>query len=186
MVQKARLYTKTGDEGTTGLVGGSRVKKNHIRLEAYGTIDELNSAIGIVRSNALSSEITHWLEQIQHKLFDIGSRLASDEKGLALTAGLEILPKHITMLEKAIDEMEATLPELRHFILPGGEPVSAQCHAARTICRRAERRLLDFAEKNQVQPETIIYINRLSDFLFVLARRISHDKNAVELAWKKE
>ncbi len=176
MAKKLKLYTKTGDDGTTGLVGGSRVKKYDLRLEAYGTVDELNAAVGLIRSNDLSKEISDLLIKIQNKLFNIGSRLASDEKGDAFTANLSITPKHIEELEKAIDMLEEQLPEIKHFVLPGGEMVSAQCHVARTICRRAERRILEFAEKEPVQSEIIIYMNRLSDFLFVLARKIASDR----------
>ncbi len=186
MAKNIKLYTKTGDDGTTGLVGGTRVKKYDLRLEAYGTVDELNAAIGLIRSNELAEEISKLLIRIQNKLFNIGSRLASDEKGEALTAGLAILPKHIEELEKAIDEFEGHVPEITHFVLPGGEQVSAQCHVARTICRRAERRILEFAEKNKVQTEIIIYINRLSDFLFALARKITYDKNSNEVKWEKD
>lgn len=186
MAKQVKLYTKTGDDGTTGLVGGTRIKKYALRLEAYGTVDELNAAIGLIRSNELPDEILKLLIQIQNKLFNVGSRLASDEKGNAITSGLSILQKHIEELEKAIDELEKHLPEIKNFVLPGGEPVSAQCHLARTICRRAERRILEFAEKETVQPEIIIYINRLSDFLFVLARKMAFDKNVDEVRWKKD
>ncbi len=186
MAKNAKLYTKTGDDGTTGLVGGTRVKKYDLRLEAYGTIDELNAAIGLIRSNDLPDEIINLLIRIQNKLFNIGSRLASDEKGNAFTADLSISGKHIEELESAIDKFEEQLPEIKHFVLPGGEMVSAQCHVARTICRRAERRILEFAEKEPVQPEIIIYVNRLSDFLFVLARKIAYDKNSAEVKWKKD
>ncbi len=186
MAKKFKVYTKTGDDGTTGLVGGSRVKKYDLRLEAYGTIDELNAAIGLVRSNDLPEEITTILIKIQNKLFNIGSRLASDEKGNDLTSDLSITQQNIEELENVIDNFEGQLPEIRHFVLPGGDLVSAQCHVARTICRRAERRILEFAEKNPVQTEIIVYINRLSDFLFVLARKIAFNKNSNEVKWEKD
>ena len=186
MAKNVKLYTKTGDDGTTGLVGGNRVKKYDLRLEAYGTVDELNAVVGLIRSNELPEEISKLLIQIQNKLFNIGSRLASDEKGDEFTSELSIKTLHIEALEKAIDDFENQLPEIKHFILPGGEMISAQCHLARTICRRAERRILEFAEKNKVQHEILIYINRLSDFLFVLARKLAYDKNANDIKWEKD
>lgn len=186
MKKEFKVYTKTGDDGTTGLVGGTRVKKYDARLEAYGTVDELNASIGVLRSCDLPDNISNLLVQIQNKLFNIGSRLASDEKGEAFTAGLIITEEHIKILENAIDKFEESLPELTHFILPGGELVVAHCHVARTVCRRAERRILEFSEIQPVQPETIKYINRLSDFLFVLARKIALDKNVDEVKWTKD
>lgn len=186
MGKEFKVYTKTGDDGTTGLVGGTRVKKYDARLEAYGTVDELNASIGVIRSFNLGDDILNLLIQIQNKLFNIGSRLASDEKGDAFTADLIISEEHIVILETAIDKFEEDLPKLTHFILPGGELAVAQCHVARTVCRRAERRILEFSESIPVQPEIIKYINRLSDFLFVLARKIAFDKNCIEEKWIKE
>lgn len=179
-----KVYTKTGDDGTTGLVGGNRVKKYDLRLECYGTIDELNASIGLIRSHEIEEELKGLLTQIQNKLFNIGSRLASDEKGEEFTAKLEIKREDIEVLEKAIDHFEETLPELRNFILPGGEVSVAQCHMARTICRRAERRIVEFSEQTHVQDDMIKYVNRLSDFLFVLARKLSHSKGIEETRWK--
>lgn len=181
-----KIYTKTGDDGTTGLVGGSRVKKNDVRLEAYGTVDELNAAIGFLRSTVIPFDVAELLIQVQNKLFNIGSRLASDEKGDSYTANLAISEENIKVLENAIDAYESKLPELTHFILPGGDVAVAQCHVARTICRRAERRILEFAEHSTVQEEMIKYVNRLSDFLFVLSRKLSFDKNIIEVGWKKD
>ena len=186
MAKKFKVYTKTGDDGTTGLVGGNRVKKYDARLEAYGTIDELNASIGVLRSFDLSDNVSELLIQIQNKLFNIGSLLASDEKGEAFTADLKITNKNILILENAIDEFEEHLPKLKGFVLPGGELSVAQCHVARTICRRAERRIVEFAERYHVNTETIKYINRLSDFLFVLARKLAFDKNFEELNWSKD
>jgi len=181
-----KIYTKTGDDGTTGLVGGSRVKKYDLRLEAYGTIDELNATIGVLLSSKLPKSVARKLSQIQNKLFNIGSMLASDEKGEAFTANLAITEANIYDLEVAIDECQNDLPELKQFILPGGDFSAAQCHVARTVCRRAERRILQFAEHSKVSAETIIYINRLSDFFFVLSRKLAYDANVEEVAWKKE
>lgn len=182
----AKIYTKTGDNGTTGLVGGNRVKKYDLRIEAYGTVDELNAAIGFLRSLNVTKEIINQLIHIQNKLFNIGSRLASDEKGDAYTASLKITDEDILLLENAIDNYQKELPELKGFALPGGEISVAQCHVSRTICRRAERRIIEFAEQNPVQPEILKYINRLSDFLFVLARKLSSDKNTEEVNWAKD
>lgn len=183
---KMKIYTKTGDDGTTGLIGGSRVKKYDSRLEAYGTVDELNASIGVLCSAGLPEDVVKILNQIQNKLFNIGSLLASDEKGAAFTASLAITGQHIKVLEDAIDEYQHELPELTHFILPGGNFATAQCHVVRTVCRRAERRILEFSELSAVKPEIVIYINRLSDFFFVLSRKLGFDNGMEELAWKKD
>lgn len=185
MGKEFKVYTKTGDDGTTGLVGGTRVKKYDTRLEAYGTVDELNASIGVLRSSELSSDLIQLLIQIQNKLFNIGSRLASDEKGDAFTVNLSITEKDINFLETSIDTFEEKLPLLTEFVLPGGELSVAQCHVARTVCRRAERRVLEFSENYPVQNEMIKYLNRLSDFLFVLSRKLTFDKNVEEVNWKK-
>jgi cob(I)alamin adenosyltransferase len=185
MAKDWKIYTKTGDDGTTGLVGGTRVKKYDVRLEAYGTVDELNAVIGVIRSYNLKGDDKNILIQIQNKLFNIGSRLASEIKGNEITAELAIKDEDILFLEKAIDGFEENLPELTQFILPGGEPTASQCHVARTVCRRAERRILEFAEQNAVQPELIKYINRLSDFFFVFARKLTADSGSEELPWKQ-
>ncbi len=185
MGKEFKVYTKTGDDGTTGLVGGTRVKKYDARLEAYGTVDELNASIGVIRSYEIPKDIIQILIQIQNKLFNIGSRLASDEKGDEFTSGLSITEKDINLLETSIDSFEEKLPALTEFVLPGGDLSVAQCHVARTVCRRAERRVLEFSEIYTVQNETIKYLNRLSDFLFVLARKLTYDKNVDEVNWKK-
>ncbi|WP_340112361.1 cob(I)yrinic acid a,c-diamide adenosyltransferase [Maribellus mangrovi] len=184
MAKEIKIYTKTGDDGTTGLVGGSRVKKYDLRLEAYGTVDELNAAIGLLRSFDVEEDIKDILIRIQNKLFNIGSRLASDEKGEEFTANLAIKTEDIDFLENAIDQFEKELPELKNFILPGGDLLVAQCHVARTICRRAERRIVEFAENEKVQAELIKYINRLSDFLFVLARISGLRRSVDETRWE--
>jgi cob(I)alamin adenosyltransferase len=185
MAKELKIYTKTGDDGSTGLVGGTRVKKYDVRLEAYGTVDELNAAIGVIRSYHISENLGKILVEIQNKLFNIGSRLASDEKGEEFTKKLSITENHISFLEKAIDEIEEELPELTHFILPGGDLAAAHCHVARTVCRRAERRILEFAEISGVEPETLKYMNRLSDFLFVLARKLNLHYKKNEIGWEK-
>ncbi len=186
MAKELKIYTKTGDDGTTGLIGGSRLKKYDLRLEAYGTIDELNAAIGVLRSAKLPEDVIAIINKIQNKLFNIGSLLASDEKGEAFTANLAITESDIKILEDAIDGYQNQLPVLTHFIIPGGNFSSAQCHVARTVCRRAERRILEFAEHSKVHPEIVIYINRLSDFFFVLSRKLGFDNNIEEVSWKKE
>ena len=181
-----KIYTKTGDDGTTGLVGGTRVKKYDVRLEAYGTVDELNANIGVIRSFGLLENDKDILAKIQNKLFNIGSRLASDKKGDEITSELSIKDDDILFLEKVIDEFEEDLPELTQFILPGGDAAAAQCHVARTVCRRAERRILEFSEHNAVQQELIKYINRLSDFFFVFARKLTVDSGLEEMPWKQD
>ncbi|MGC9353878.1 MAG: cob(I)yrinic acid a,c-diamide adenosyltransferase [Mariniphaga sp.] len=185
MAKELKIYTKTGDDGSTGLVGGTRVKKYDVRLEAYGTVDELNAAIGVIRSYNIPENLGKMLVEIQNKLFNIGSRLASDKKGEEFTKKLSITENHISFLEKAIDEIEEELPELTHFILPGGDLAAAQCHVARTVCRRAERRILEFAETSRVEPETLKYMNRLSDFLFVLARKLTANSGIEEKPWRQ-
>ncbi len=185
MGKKSKIYTKTGDDGTTSLVGGNRVKKYDVRLEAYGTVDELNAVIGVVKSFKLPEHIFGLLCEIQNKLFNIGSQLASDEKGKPVTAELAVTEENILFLETAIDELEENLPELTQFILPGGAAAAANCHVARTVCRRTERRILEFAERNHVDKKIIRYINRLSDLLFVLARKINNDERRQEIPWKR-
>jgi cob(I)alamin adenosyltransferase len=186
MGSKFKIYTKTGDDGTTGLVGGTRVKKQDARLEAYGTVDELNAAIGVVRSFLIPEDLKNMLGEIQNKLFNIGSRLASDEKGDDITSRLSVTEANLEFLEKNIDLLEEDLPELTQFILPGGDMAAAQCHVARTVCRRAERRILEFSEQGKVEPEIIRYMNRLSDFLFVLSRKLSAIGGSEEKPWNKD
>jgi len=181
--RKIKIYTKTGDDGTTGLLGGSRVKKYNIRLEAYGTVDELNSALGVLRSYSIPEELSDIIINVQNTLFNIGSRLASDEQGDNFTASLALSDRHIDFIEAAIDRLEDELPELKNFIIPGGDPAAASCHVARTICRRAERRIVEFSEQNKVQPEIIKFINRLSDLLFVMARKLNSVNNEQERRW---
>lgn len=183
-MEEFKIYTKTGDDGTTGLVGGSRVKKYDLRLESYGTIDELNAQIGIIRSFEMENELKEILIKIQHQLFNIGSRLASDEKGEEYTAKLAVQEADILLLENSIDKMNEELEELRHFILPGGELAVAHCHVARTVCRRAERRIVEFSETWNVNPTLIKYVNRLSDFLFILARKLAKNSGLKETPWK--
>jgi cob(I)alamin adenosyltransferase len=180
-----KIYTKTGDTGETGLFAGSRVRKNDARIEAYGTVDELNAFLGLARCEALPQVIEETLERVQSELFSVGAELATPEPekhGTAL-----IGQTHITLLEEAIDQLEAGLPPLRHFILPAGCRGGALVHVARGVCRRAERRVVTLASLPGVQISTFIitYLNRLGDYLFVAARYVNHEAKAVETKWQK-
>lgn len=189
-----KVYTKTGDKGTTALFGGTRVPKHHIRIESYGTIDELNAHIGLIRDQNINQLYKNTLMEIQDQLFTVGAILATDPIKATLKNGKDRLniPKiskeNIEKLEKEMDLMEDSLPQMTHFVLPGGHQTVSFCHIARTVCRRAERLASHLNELEPFQPETLMYINRLSDYLFVLARKLSYDLNAEEVKWipKKE
>lgn len=178
-----KIYTKTGDDGSTSLFGGTRVQKNNIRINAYGTIDELNSVIGIAVSGDLNDEIKLELENIQNVLFQIGSELASPEnvKSNIIKRTSEA---DIKNLETLIDKFDEKLPPLKNFILPGGNNSAAQLHFARTICRRAERIIVELKEFELVSKNVLIYVNRLSDLLFVLARYQNLSRSTAEIIWK--
>lgn len=177
-----KIYTKTGDKGYTSLIGGTRVPKHHLRIESYGTVDELNSYIGLIRDQQLSDYDKDILKQIQDRLFTIGSSLAADpEKSRMVIPDLH--PEDIELLEKEMDRMNEILPELRHFILPGGSNAISYCHIARCVCRRAERLSVHLAEESTVDEKVNIYLNRLSDYLFTLARLIGHDNKVPENQW---
>jgi cob(I)alamin adenosyltransferase len=178
-----KIYTKTGDKGTTALYGGMRLSKADLRIEAYGNVDELNSFLGWVASHIEEKEYSILLQDIQSRLFDIGTHLAAEpgKQNLILP---EIPETKITLLEQYIDKMNESLPELKFFILPGGNPAAAVCHVARTVCRRAERGVVRLSETDKIEPILIQYLNRLSDFLFVLARKFAHDANEPEIVWK--
>lgn len=185
---KAAIYTRSGDQGKTRLVDGSCVEKFNPRVEAYGTVDELNSYLGLIRSHCAENEkwtaLSSDLEEIQNLLFNIGSLLAcSDEALLSKLPGLD--QGHIESLEKKIDLYNQPLPELRQFILPGGHLLSSHVHVARTLCRRAERRAAEVLVNSASLETTFIYLNRLSDFLFTAARWINHSLNHAETPWKK-
>jgi len=180
-----KIYTKTGDDGQTGLFGGPRVRKDDVRIEAYGTVDELNAALGLARCQPLPPEIDQCLLRVQSELFSVGAELATPDPqkhGTAL-----IGQRQIAALETAIDQLEATLPALRNFILPGGSPGAAHLHLARGICRRAERRVVTLASQPQasVSHQIIHYLNRLGDYLFVAARAIGQHASIPEIPWEK-
>lgn len=178
-----KIYTKTGDKGTTALLGGARVSKGHLRLEAYGTVDELNSYIGLLRDQEVNRERRSLLKIIQDRLFTAGSNLAT-LPGKELKKVPVLLPEDVELLENAIDEMEKELPELKFFILPGGHQSVSFCHIARTVCRRCERNVVLLSESEEVAEIIIIYLNRLSDFLFVLGRKMAQELRAEEVSWQ--
>jgi cob(I)alamin adenosyltransferase len=184
-----KIYTKTGDNGTTSLFGGTRVSKHHIRIESYGTVDELNSYIGLVRDQNMDPHYKNVLISVQDKLFTVGAILATDPKKSILKSGKErlniqkISSEDIEILEKEIDTMNESLPPMTNFILPGGHQTVSFCHIARGVCRRAERLAVALNDIEPFQPETLTYLNRLSDYLFVLARKLSHDLQADEVKW---
>lgn len=178
-----KIYTKKGDKGETSLLGGTRVKKSHIRIESYGTVDELNSWIGLIRDQNIDKHSKEVLIHIQDRLFTIGSHLASDPSKKAIKIP-DIKEDDITTLEKEIDKMNETLPEMRSFVLPGGHTTVSYCHVARCVCRRAERCAVNLSAEEQVEDIIVKYLNRLSDYLFVLSRKLSQDLKAEEIPWK--
>lgn len=180
-----KVYTRTGDDGTTALFGGDRVGKNHPRIAAYGTVDEINAAVGMARADL---DDTDWAERadamvgrIQEELFVLGGDLAAP--GDVKYPVPRIEAHHVTALETEIDDLETDLPPLKHFILPGGHPAAAALHLARTVCRRAERKAIQAAESEDISAEAIHYLNRLSDFFFVLARWVNHKAGVADTEW---
>lgn len=182
-MKKSLVYTKTGDQGTTGLVGGTRVPKTHIRLEAYGTVDELNANLGVLISYLTEERDYNFLLGVQHKLFSIGSHLATDQEKIKLHDVSIITATDVENIEHEIDAMDDILPPLHSFVLPGGSRASAFCHVCRTICRRAERRILALSADYPISPELLAYVNRLSDYLFVLSRKINFNEGKDEIFW---
>ena len=179
-----KIYTKTGDKGTTSLIGGVRVPKNHIRIESYGTIDELNSYLGVVNDTTQHEKISVWIKEIQDRLFTIGSVLATAPNKEISMKLPDVHVEDVQWLEQRIDEMNEQLPEMRSFIIPGGHLAASSCHVARCVCRRAERICVAMLELNEEVPDLVIqYLNRLSDFLFVLARFIAHENGAADVPW---
>ena len=181
-LKQMKIYTKGGDKGKTSLLGGKRVSKSAMRIEAYGTLDELNANIGLLKDYDISDDVKVSLLKIQNDLFIMGSLLACevdpDQYNLS-----RIKDSDITTIEKLIDEMEDLLPVLKNFILPGGDIAISQCHISRCVCRRAERYIVLLSEEEEVDEVIIRYLNRLSDFLFVLARKIGFDKGVPEINW---
>ncbi|HYG16038.1 MAG TPA: cob(I)yrinic acid a,c-diamide adenosyltransferase [Bacteroidia bacterium] len=178
-----KIYTRTGDSGETSLLGGARVPKHHLRIECYGTVDELNSWVGLVRAGFDDAFTTPLLDEIQNNLFVVGSQLAADPAKSNIKIP-HIEEADITRLEEAMDAMDKELPALKNFILPGGNVPAANCHIARCVCRRAERLVTHLSYEEKVEPLDLKYLNRLSDYLFVLARYIAHKAGAEEIAWK--
>lgn len=184
-----KIYTKTGDEGTTGLFGGTRVPKHHIRIESYGTVDELNSYIGLLRDQEIEAHYKTVLETIQNNLFTVGAILATDPEKAVLKNGKERLdierlePSDVTLLEEEIDTMNEALPPMTHFVLPGGHQTVSFCHITRCVCRRAERLATALHDISPIDSLVLIYLNRLSDYFFVLARKLTLDLRANEVAW---
>jgi cob(I)alamin adenosyltransferase len=187
-----KIYTKTGDKGSTSLFGGTRVPKYHHRIDSYGTIDELNSWIGLIRDQEIDAHTKEMLIKIQSDLFSIGAILATDPEKEMLKSGkkrldiVKITIADIALLENEIDVMSDVLPPMTHFVLPGGHTTVSYCHIARTVCRRAERLTALLFENEPFDEFVLPYINRLSDYLFVLARKLSHDFRSDELKWIPE
>ena len=185
-----KIYTKTGDEGKTSLFGGTRVKKSNLRIDAYGTVDELNSFLGLIRDQLEDKNVIDDLIRIQSKLFTLGAMLATPVDKEKLKNGTDRLKiekieeSEIQFLEKGIDSMNESLEPMTHFILPGGHTVVSFCHIARCVCRRAERITVELADKEAISSHIIIYLNRLSDYLFVLARKLTKDYKVTEIPWK--
>ncbi len=178
-----KIYTRTGDEGLTSLIGGTRVKKSHLRIDSYGTVDELNSYLGLVRDQPVNQNRKDLLQEIQDRLFTIGASLASDPEKPTRQVP-DLYEADVIVLEEEMDKMDAVLPPLRAFILPGGHPAVSFCHVARCVCRRAERLVISLQEESFVEPLIIKYLNRLSDYLFVLSRQMAQELQTEEIAWK--
>ncbi|MFT4669658.1 MAG: cob(I)alamin adenosyltransferase, partial [Ulvibacter sp.] len=184
-----KIYTKTGDKGTTALFGGTRVAKHHIRIESYGTVDELNSHIGLIRDQEIDARSKETLIHIQDRLFTLGAILATDPEKTLLKSGKErlnipkIIEDDILLLEREMDVMNESLPPMTHFVLPGGHTTVSYCHIARCVCRRAERLATLLNEQEPTDEQVLKYLNRLSDYLFVLARKLTYHLQAEEILW---
>lgn len=179
-----RIYTKTGDDGSTGLFGGTRVSKDTARVEAFGTIDELNAVLGTARAAGVAEELSAALGAIQDDLFCVGAEVACAPGHENRLPARKIAEADVERLEQAMDAADAQLPELRNFVLPGGSPGAAALHHARTVCRRAERRLLSASQTEPYRPLLLVYLNRLSDLLFVFARRANQMEGRPDVLWK--
>ena len=185
-MSKYKLYTKTGDDGTTSLFSGKRVSKHHVRIKAYGTIDELNAWIGLIRNDKIAAETNSFLIKIQYELMTIASQLADDTSAITQNLSGKIIPitfKNITEIESEIDKINSELPELKNFIIPGGHVLISYTHLARCTCRRAERFITKLKDKEEVSSVIIAYVNRLSDYLFILSRKFSKDFDVEEIKW---
>ncbi len=180
----SKVYTRSGDKGETGLVGGQRVPKHHIRLEAYGTVDELNSFVGMLQAKPMEQRLQDFLAKLQYKLFDVGAYLATETEDLQKYNIVACKKEDILAIERFIDELNKELPQLKHFIMPGGHTTVALCHVVRTVCRRAERCVTKLAEQEQIDELVIQYLNRLSDLLFVMSRKLAQDLQIAENKWK--
>lgn len=178
-----RIYTRTGDDGSTGLFGGARIGKDDLRIEAYGTVDELNAWIGKLATHAAAAPLRMQLQAIQSELFTLGSHLATTDPNWA-TKLPAMDPKGAEGLESWMDELESALPKLTSFVLPGGHPAAADAHVARTVCRRAERRCVSLRRETNVDPVGLTYLNRLSDALFMVGRWLTHATGSEEIPWK--
>ena len=184
-MKKSIIYTRTGDKGMTSLVGGARVSKTHVRLEAYGTIDELSAELGLLHTYLTEEQDASLILWVQNKLFTVGSYLATDQQLTELRIESQVHEEDIQRLEAAIDEADAMLPPLKAFVIPGGGREAAVAHVCRTVCRRAERRILEMGETCEVDELVISFMNRLSDYLFVLSRKLNLLKNKEEFYWNK-
>ena len=185
-MSKHKLYTKTGDDGTTGLFSGKRVSKHHVRIKAYGTVDELNAWIGLIRNDEIAAETNSFLIKIQNELMVIASQLADDTSEKTPKLSGKIVPiafENVTEIESEIDKINNELPELKNFIIPGGHVLISYTHLARCTCRRAERFITELKGEEEVSNVIIAYINRLSDYLFILARKLSKDFDVEEIKW---
>ena len=179
-----KVYTRTGDQGETSLVGGVRIKKSHVRLEAYGTVDELSAHLGLLVAMLETGEEHDFLIRVQNNLFNVCTHLATDQSQTPLYPSAHLAEGEIELLEKRIDEIMQSLPERQGFVLPGGTTTAAQAHVCRTVCRRAERRIAALAEEAQIALEMQQYVNRLSDYLFVLAKIINFNAGKSEIVWQ--
>ena len=184
-MKKSLVYTKTGDKGTTGLIGGTRVSKTHARLEAYGTVDELNANLGLLVTYLSEERDRLFVSAVQDKLFSVGSHLATDQEKMKLHDVSIITPDDVAFMEAEIDAADEMLPTLRWFVIPGGSRGSAISHVCRTVCRRAERRILSLTEDYEIDANLLAYVNRLSDYLFVLSRKINFLEKKEEIFWNK-
>lgn len=174
----SKIYTRTGDDGTTGLGDGTRVSKDSLRVEAYGSVDELNSVIGLLLTHELSEDIRACLTDVQHRLFDLGGELC-------IPGHAALKEEQVKLLEQTLDDLNSGLQPLKEFILPGGSPAAAVCHVARTVCRRAERRVVSLRQAEAVSPTAVTYLNRLSDLLFVIARTLNALAGRSDILWQR-